>query len=340
MKALVTGATGFLGQRLVRRLLDRGARVRCLIRPSGTAAALETLAGLADRNRLEVVRAPLSRVDSYPEVAEGCDVVYHVAAALRGSTAVLFVNNVVATGKLLGLIKGSAIRRFVLVSSLGVYGTARLSPGDVLDEDCPLDPEPHKRDGYTYSKIAQEEAAWQSYRRNGLPLVVVRPGVIYGPGRDYLTNRIGLRVGKWLLKMGDGRPLPYTYVENCAEGVLLAGTTPGVEGQAFNLIDDSLPTSQQLIRHAKRVRSAPRSVFVPGWAIQPLSGLWEWYAEWSGGQVPAVLTRYKSQAQWKRLRYSNRKAKTLLGWQPQVPFRDGLRQTTAALAQLEALQPA
>jgi nucleoside-diphosphate-sugar epimerase len=262
---------------------------------------------------------------------EGCDVVYHLAAMLRGSPAVAFLNNVVATRKLLNVAKRFPLQRFVLVGSLGAYGTDHLSRGDALDENCGLDPQPHRRDPYTFSKVVQEQAAWEAFKQDGLPLVVVRPGVIYGPGCDFLTNRVGIRFGRWLLKMGDGRPLPYTHVDNCAEAVLLAGTVKGIEGQAFNVVDDELPTSTQLLKHARNRSDSPRVVPIPGWAIQPLSRMCELCSRWSGEQFPPVLTPYKSQAQWKRLHYSNQKAKALLGWRPMITFADGLRQTAATL---------
>jgi nucleoside-diphosphate-sugar epimerase len=328
MKCLVTGGTGFLGQRLVRKLLSQGADVCCLVRPSSNADVLRDLGG-----RLEARKGQLGDVASYADVLKQCDVVYHVAAELRGAPAVLFLNNVIATRALLGAASRAGVGRFVLVSSLGAYGTAHLRPGDVLDENCPRDPEPHRRDPYTHSKIAQEEAAWEAHEHGDVSLVVVRPGVIYGPGRDCLSARVGLRVGGLLVRMGGRQQLPYTFVDNCADGVLLAGTAPGAEGQAVNLVDDDLPTARGLLKLFRAAGGRVRSVAVPHWAIGPLSGLCEWYHRYSGGQLPAVLTRYKSLAQWKPLRYSNARARAILGWQPQVSISEGLLQTLAGLRQ-------
>jgi nucleoside-diphosphate-sugar epimerase len=260
-------------------------------------------------------------------------VVYHLAAALAGTPAVLFMDTVVATRKLIELLAVHPVSRFVLVSSLAVYGTNELRPGDLLDEQCPLDPQPHLRDPYTYSKVAQEQVAWDAHRAGKLSLVVVRPGVIYGPGRDCLTSRVGLRVGNVMVKMGGKQPLPYTHVENCAQAVALAGTTAGIEGEVFNIVDDDPPTSRELLKQYRR--RVKRLRVLPVWhsAINPLSRLCEWYARWSDGQLPAILTRYKSLAQWKPLQYSSAKAKTRLGWQPQVTFAEGLEQTFAWLRQ-------
>src|SRR5262249_24457436 len=160
MTILVTGGTGFLGQRLLRQLLAEGRTVRCFVRPSSDVEPLRRAADAAPLGRLEVFEGSLGRPDSCAAAVAGCDTVFHVAAALRGAPAVLFMNNVVATRTLIDAALHERVGRFVLVSSLAVYGTAKLCRWDVLDERCPLDPEPHRRDGYTYSKLAQAKVAW------------------------------------------------------------------------------------------------------------------------------------------------------------------------------------
>jgi nucleoside-diphosphate-sugar epimerase len=333
MRVLVTGATGFLGKRLVRHLLRQGLTVRCLVRPSSDPLALRQAVDPGNLDRLELHAGTLSRVETLADTVAGCEVIYHLAAAMSGAPAILFLDNVVATRKLLELLDRVRVRRLVLVSSLGIYGSHHLRPGDVLDESCPPDPLPHLRDPYTYSKISQEQIAWQAHREQQLPLVVVRPGVIYGPGRDCLTARVGLRLGRVLVKMGGRQPLPYTHVDNCAQAIALAGTVPAIEGDVFNIVDDDPPTGGELVKQYRRAVGGVRVVPVCHWAIDPLSRLCEWYYVWSGGQLPLVLTRYRSRAQWKPLRYSNAKAKSRLGWQPQIGFSEGLGQTFAWLRQ-------
>ena len=332
MIAVVTGGTGFLGSRLVRQLLQRGAEVRCLVRAGSDVAALRRSLPADCAGRLTTFPGSLERPETWGQALAGCDTLYHVAAALRGSVPALFLSNVVGTRQLIEEARRFEVGRLVLVSSIAVHGVGHL-PGDgTVDESCPLDPEPHRRDPYTYSKVEQEQVAWEARRRGDVRLAVVRPGVIYGPGRNCITARVGLQVGRLLLKMGGQQRLPYTHVENCAAAVLLAGTVPDAEGEAFNVIDDFPPTANELLATCRREGQRPLVVGIPGWGIGPLSRLCQWYHRWSRGQLPEVLTPYKSAAQWRPLRYSNAKAKAVLGWHPHVDFEAGLKDALASLA--------
>jgi nucleoside-diphosphate-sugar epimerase len=330
MTTFVTGGTGFLGRRLVARLLAEGDRVRCLVRPSADATALR--AGLVTdaRGRLQLVPGSLAAPNSYATALAGCDRVYHLAAEMRGATAILFLTNVVGTRALLAAAARAGVHQFVLISSLSVYDGGRLHPGDTVHEEYPLDPHPHLRDPYTYSKVVQETAAWQA-QAAGLPVTVVRPGVIYGPGRDCLSGRVGLRFGRLVLAMGGRQPLPYTHVENCADAVALAGR-PAAIGSAVNVVDDELPTGWDLVREHRRSVGGIRGVRIPARLVPVLSGLCEWYHVKSRGQVPAVLTRYKSRAMWTPVRYSNARAKSVLGWRPARSLAEGLRESFEWLA--------
>ena len=143
MKALVTGGTGFLGTRVVGKLLERGDEVRCLIRNSSSTDSLDQW---PNGNRIEYFRGHLGRQDDCENALQGCDTVYHIAAEMKGSTAVMVLGNVVATRVLVAAALTARIRRFVLISSFGVYGTEQIPNGGVLDESCPLDPKAHLRD--------------------------------------------------------------------------------------------------------------------------------------------------------------------------------------------------
>jgi nucleoside-diphosphate-sugar epimerase len=253
-----------------------------------------------------------------------------MAAQLTGSPSVLFAVNVVGTRLLIRACVQHSVKRLLLVSSLSVYAAQSLPRGGLLDERCPLDPEPHLRDAYTFSKIEQERVAWAAQQAGTLPVVVLRPGVLFGPGRPLLGGRLGIRVGPLFVRMGGRRAVPYVYVDNCAEAVALAVDAPGVDGHALNIVDDNLPTANDLFSLSCRV-SRVRSVMVPRWAVQPLARAYARYADRSGGQLPRVLTPYRAAAQWNTLQYPNAQAKHALGWRPSVSLAEALSRTTAAL---------
>lgn len=322
MKVFVTGGTGFLGRQVVRELLEAGHEVRCLVRSATGSDDIFETSPAGARQRLQFVRGSLGTLQS--EYISGCDAICHAAASLMGCTSALFMDNVVGTRRLLAVSQSAAIRRFVLVSSLAVYGTADLLPGSLLDEQCRLDCLPHRRDPYTYSKVVQEQVVWEAWSANRCPLVVIRPGVIYGPSRDPLTNRVGLQFGPVLLRMGSRHLLPYVQLNACARGISLAVETPGIEGEAFNLLDEGLLTAREFLKYYRKRRTALRVVPVPRWAVGYMSRLNEWYSTRSNGQLPALLTPYKSASTWKSLQYSISKAKTVLNWVPQSSTKDGL----------------
>ncbi|MBX3441529.1 MAG: SDR family NAD(P)-dependent oxidoreductase [Planctomyces sp.] len=322
MMMLVTGGAGFLGRRVVRELVREGCRVRCFLRPSTRIDDLRECVGTRDWHAVETFRGDLQDPDDCRRAVAGADIVFHVAAGLSGGAAVLFANTVMPTRQLVAACETEGVKRFVHVSSLGVYGAGSLRRHALLDESCPVDPHPHLRDPYTYSKIVQEQVCREAFERGRLPLVVIRPGVIYGPGRGLLSNRIGLTLGGTLVRFGSRRPLPYVYVDHCATAIRQAGLTPGIEGETFNVLDDHLPTAREVLAACRRAGRPVRSLWLPESAIGPLSSLYERYSRWSEGQLPAVLTRYRSDAMWKPLKFSNARARERLRWAPHLSFEE------------------
>lgn len=330
MIALVTGATGFLGRHVVRTLAEQGTRVRCLVRATSTAGDLREFLGEGLWPRVEIVTGDLSVPESYQAALQSVDVVYHLAAGMSGGAAALVLNTVIPTRALATACAGANVPRFVLVSSLGVCGAGHLRRWSTLDETCPVDPQPHRRDAYSYAKILQENACREIARDTGLPLVVVRPGVIFGPGRGALSTRVGLTLAGWTLRIGSARLLPYTFVDNCAAAICLAGTAPGVTGETFSILDDNLPSVREVLAAYRRHGRRLRAIWLPQSAIAPLSSLYEWYHHYSNGQLPGVITRYRTDTFWKPLRFSNAKAKARLAWAPHVPMADALEKAIRA----------
>lgn len=328
MKVLVTGSTGFLGKALVERLLARGETdVRCLVRAGRDTAALEAIAARYPAAGVERFVGAISSQASAAAALDGVGTVYHLAASMSGAPADMFLNTVVATKHLLDALAAAGRPiKLVLVSSFGVYGVAGLRRGAVVDEATPLEEHPERRDPYSFAKLRQERLVREAQARHGFPLVVVRPGVIYGPGGPRMSARVGLELAGRFLFLGGGNLLPLTFVESCADAIAVAGRADAAVGETYNVVDDGLVTARQYLRRYRREVKRLRVLPIPYPLLQVLSRLVAAYARWSKGQLPAVFTPYKTATSWKPTRFTNAKLKAL-GWRPLVDTGEGLRRT-------------
>lgn len=327
-KILVTGATGFIGSRVVENLVDRGFRnVVCLARPSSNLARLEaSIKSRPPGTRIGVLRGNLlSRADC-EAATKGVVVIYHLAAGTgEKSFPDAFMNSVVTTRNVLEASgQHACLKRFVLVSSFAVYSNRQKSR--LLDESCPVEPHPElSGSAYCFAKVKQEQIATELSKEFSVPCVIVRPGSVYGPGHTEITARVGIRAFGPFLHLGGLNRVPFTYVDNCAEAIVLAGLVGGVEGEIFNVLDDDTPSSRRFLKLYKQNVGTFRSAYVPHMFSYALCYLWEKYSQYSKGQLPQAFNRRRWYAEWRRTRYSNAKLKGRLGWVPKVPTKEALR---------------
>jgi nucleoside-diphosphate-sugar epimerase len=328
---LVTGAAGFIGSRVVATLLRLGFRhIRCIARISSNVSRLEAIAAAAPPGAaVEIVRGNLLSPADCAAVTAGVSVILHLAAA-RGekSVADAVMNSVVTTRNLLEAARARpGLRRFVNVSSFAVYANADRQFGQPLDEHCPVEPDPASRgDAYSFAKLRQDRLVEQYGRDYGVPYVIVRPGYVYGPGNEPITGRVGIGSFGVFLHLGGANTLPLTFVDNCADAIVLAGIVAGVDGQVVNVVDDDLPSSRRFLRLYKRHVKRFPSVYLPHGLSYLLCWMWESYSRRSEGQLPPVYNRRSWAAYWRRTRYSNQRLKTALGWSQRVSTADGLEQ--------------
>lgn len=327
---LVTGAAGFIGTRVVESLLARGFRnVRCLVKSTSNIARLREIIGSHDKvARAEIVLGNLLSREDCLALTENVALIFHLAAG-TGTKAFsdAYLNSVVTTRNLLdATLEHNCLRRFVNVSSFAVYTNRNKPRRRLLDESCPVEQDPGSRaEAYCFGKVKQDELVFEYGKKHKVPFIMLRPGNVFGPGKKAIPGRVGIDSFGIYLHFGGSNPLPLTYVDNCAEAIVQAGLTPGIDGEVFNIVDDDLPTSRRYLRLYKKNVKRFRSIYVPHALSYLFCYAWEKYSKWSRGQLPPVYTRREWEATWKKTQYSNRKLKDTVGWTPKVTISEGLK---------------
>jgi UDP-glucose 4-epimerase len=335
MKALVTGASGFLGQHVVRALLARDIKVRAMVRP---AASLDQLDWTSS---VEIFRADLRTSRDLANAFEGIDVVIHLAAVVSGGEDAQFAGTVAGTERLLDAMATTSCRRLVLCSSFSVYDFS--SVHRVLDENSPLHrvPDVYARDGYTIAKWWQERVTRRYAEQQGWDLTVLRPGFIWGPGHGYLAA-LGQQVGRHHLVIGPMTRIPMTHVENCAHVFAIAATDARARGQTLNVVDGPGVRIWQYLSDYMR-GSGERGLRLPvpywlGIAVVRLA-----YATIfrSATKVPSILIPQRLESRLKPLYFENRKLRETLGWTPPLDYARCLERTYGSAGQREiSIRPA
>jgi nucleoside-diphosphate-sugar epimerase len=374
-RILVTGASGFLGCRLVEHLrLGHGVAVRGTIRIPARAARLARLDA-------EIVRADLADPPSLARALDGCDAVIHCAYGVEGSAKKRRELTGRATGTLAQLALRAGVRRFVHISSVAVWGF-KPGPGE-LDESVPPRYTGHP---YCDGKIDAEREIASACER-GLPAVVLRPTNVFGPFSAIWTVAPveSLRRGDMVLVGSGEGPANTVYVDNVVDAVLRALTSERAVGETFVVSDDDGTTWRELYERYARMASPPWDVrSIPEEDYRRLhprgAGLWRAARAEAGALVrsrearallhaaaaqpslrrlggraarlvPGAGDRLKellkgeippravsppaaslpgedlAHVQTARVRFRADKARTLLGYEPGVPFEQAMRLT-------------
>ncbi len=318
----VTGATGFLGSHLVERLTHEGVHVRALVRPSSRITHLKGL-------DIDWVDGDLSHCESLRKSMAGCDVVYHCAAATTGSWNEYEEATVKGTERILSASTTAGVRRIVYVSSLSVYAVTQFADHALITEDAPIEPHPDRMNYYARAKIHAEYAVLEAQQK-GLPIAIVRPGIIYGPRGQVFFPTIGFALNnRMFVIIGRGnRLLPLTYVGNVVDAILLAGTQDEAVGHVYNIVDDDQITQRQYVKELiKGTGGKGIALRVPFGFFYSASFVLEKQAVWRKKTTPPLLTRYRLLSASRDVRYDTTRAKKELHWQPVVSLEEGLKRT-------------
>lgn len=309
---MVLGGGGFIGKRLIERLLADGHAVRVASRsPSAALAELGS-------DRLELVRADMRSQADLERALHGVDRVVHLATT-DAKTWPQFLEREVEPTRVLGeacLARG--VKRLVYAGTIDSYYAGGRA-GTIAD-DSALDPAIARRNNYARAKAAAEAVLVDLQRTRGLPLVIARPGIVIGRG----GNPFHWGVGRWPSEgvcevWGDGRnPLPLVLVDDVAAGLALALTTPGVEGRAYNLVDAPMLSARDYLRELQRLSGMTIDI-----RYRPIWRYWlEDFAKWpvkvavrhpDAARRPAYRD-WESRSQ--KADWDTARARSDLGWQP------------------------
>lgn len=332
MRALVTGATGFVGSYLVRALIRRGDSVRILARSTSKAAALRD-------SGVEVWVGDLAEQKSLEGIAEGMDAVFHLGSAMRGSADLFDRVDFQSTERLLAESERAGVRRFVYASTLSGYPLAQKGDDSVIDEQCPFD-DTGLLGNYARTKARCEEAVLAANARGKVEGVVVRLGLVCGIGANIFPAHVCKVISpKWAILFGDGRiPLPLTFVENAVDALILGATEPGIGGESFNIVDDDVLTQLDYLDLVRQFTgTTPRVLRLPRLAYYAIGVLTELAS--AVRHTEPETNRYRIRTRLTRVRWDCSKAKRLLHWTPQVRLRVGLSDTFGAYVKQMAGKP-
>jgi len=318
MRVALTGASGYTGGRLLQALRSRGDEVAALVRPQSVTGRVTSLAS-------RVVEGVLGDASVAARLVEDADAVVHVAAVYRTAghpDAYYREVNVVGTERLLEAAARRGVRRFVHTSTVGVHGHVDRPPAD---ETAPYAP----GDVYQATKAEAERLALDYHRTRGVPVTVVRPGAIYGPGETrFLKLFRAIRHGRYAV-VGSGRTFYHpVFIDDLVDGFLLALDRPEAVGEAFLVCGPSYVSQSDLAALvAKHTGGRILPFHVPAGPIQ-----------WAGDLVEAIcvplgleppLHRRRVDFWTKSRAFTIEKARRRLGYDPKVGLDEGIARTAA-----------
>jgi nucleoside-diphosphate-sugar epimerase len=321
MTVLVTGAAGFLGSHVTRLLADAGDPPRVLVRPG------EPIAPLVGRG-CEIHRGDLADRGSLMAAVRGVDLVLNCAARTGpwGPQADYERSNVLGLETLVRAGMAAGVRRLVHVSSITVHGN---DVHGAADEFASLRSEPNP---YSRTKVAGERLLRRMMREGSMPITIVRPGWIYGPGDHASFGRLAQRIADEQMVVvgrGDNR-LPLIYVRDAARGVLLAGQAERAEGRSYLLVNDEPVTQRDFVAAIAEELGVPQPTrHIPYPLARSLGAAAETAWRLARRREAPPVMRYGIQLLGGENRFVIARAREELGFVPLVDLAQGVAQSVA-----------
>lgn len=317
MQVLVTGATGFIGSNLVESLLKKGCQIYVLVRHKINYPFLK-------HKNVKIIFGDLLSLDHIKSKLRPVDIVFHLAGSLPHHhlpEKIYWDTNVKGVKNLLEVYKRSNLKRFVYVSTTGIYGS---TPKIGTDENSSL----HLDSVYAKTKAMGEHLVYSAYKKNKLPIVIIRPTIAYGPGdkRPGFSNLFPLIKKKLFIPVGNGHNFFHTiYVENLIDALMLAVSKQEAIGEDFIIGDDPCPTMKEIVETIATVEGSKVWPFYIPKSIALGIGKFFDVAQKFG--VPAILNTQRVKFITENKRFDVSKAKKILGYKAKVNLREGIEKT-------------
>ena len=316
MNVALTGASGYTGGHILKRLLARGDTVRALVRGGSVTPQLQASSAV-------IVNGVLGSAEDARQLVEGCEAVMHIAAVYRTAghpDSYYRQVNVEGTRLLLEAARAAGVRRFVHTSTVGVHGDVKNPPAD---ENAPIAPS----DIYQETKAEADLLAREYGRARGLEVAIVRPGAIYGPGETRLLKVFkSIARGRYAV-VGSGSPHYHlVYIDDLVDGFLLALDRPEAAGETFIIAGpQSLSQDELALEIARATGGSVWPFHIPAWPIQRLGDVIESVCVPLGVEPP--IHRRRVDFWVKNRSFSIEKARRLLGYAPKVDVTEGIART-------------
>ena len=314
-RVLVTGANGFLGRALVRRLREVSREpLRLLVRrPATGTVPLD----------VQLIYGDLGSPAVVDRAMQGIDTVFHVGAATKGGPFEFHSGTIWGTRNVIDACERYGVRRLVYVSSLSVLDHAGHPPGEPVTESSPYEPFPQQRGLYTQTKLEAEQMVLDAVAEGRIQAVVLRPGQIYGRGAEKIppSGTIALG-GRWLVVGSGEHHVPLVYIDNVVDALLLAAVSEVPNGAIFQLVDPEGLRQREYVEYAKNSGRKVRALYVPSWILKTAGFGVELLGKMLKRSVP--LTPYRVRSITPLWPCDCTAAHTQLGWSPRVNIQQGM----------------